>query len=138
MRRRILLIALLCVPATLSGSPSKASGGAWVQRASARRAAAQRAFFRNLKRLCGRKFEGETVFPPDKDHPMAGKRLVMFVETCGEKELRIPFRVGEDESRTWVLSLTDEGLLFKHDHRHADGTPDEVTMYGGLAAPGGT
>jgi hypothetical protein len=30
------------------------------------------------------------------------------------------------------------GLIFKHDHRHADGTPDKVTMYGGLAAPDGT
>jgi hypothetical protein len=25
-----------------------------------------------------------------------------------------------------------------HDHRHADGTPDEITMYGGWAAPEGT
>ena len=62
----------------------------------------------------------------------------MSVETCGEKEIRIPFRVGEDRSRTWVLTLTDGGLLFRHDHRHADGTPDKVTMYGGLAAPDGT
>jgi hypothetical protein len=26
----------------------------------------------------------------------------------------------------------------KHDHRHEDGTPDEVTMYGGMAMAGGT
>jgi len=26
----------------------------------------------------------------------------------------------------------------RHDHRHADGTPDRVTMYGGMAQPGGT
>jgi hypothetical protein len=52
--------------------------------------------------------------------------------------IRIPFHVGEDKSRTWILTLTDAGLLFKHDHRHADGTPDKITMYGGLAAPSGT
>lgn len=112
--------------------PPKGSG------ASPTSAETQRAFFENLKKLCGKQFEGETVFPPDKTHPLAGKRLVMSVETCGEKEIRIPFKVGEDTSRTWVLRMTDEGLLFKHDHRHADGTPDKVTMYGGLAAPGGT
>ena len=98
----------------------------------------QRAFFENLKRLCAQRFEGETVFPPDKDHPMAGKRLIMSVEKCGEKEIRIPFLVGEDQSRTWILRLTEDGLLFKHDHRHADGTPDKITMYGGLASPNGT
>jgi hypothetical protein len=27
-------------------------------------------------------------------------------------------------------------LLLKHDHRHANGTPDEVTMYGGWATEG--
>src|SRR5687768_13433353 len=132
MRRHVLFAALLCAAATLL---CRAQGGAG---APPSQAGAQRAFFENLKRLCGQRFEGETVFPPDKDHQLAGKRLVMSVETCGERELRIPFLVGEDRSRTWVLTLTDGGLLFKHDHRHADGTPDKVTMYGGLAAPGGT
>lgn len=30
------------------------------------------------------------------------------------------------------------GLELRHDHRHPDGTPDAVTMYGGLAGEGGT
>ncbi len=102
------------------------------------RAGTEVAFFENLKKLCGQQFTGETVFPQDENHPLAGKKLVMSVETCREKEIRIPFHVGEDKSRTWVLTLTDAGLLFKHDHRHADGTPDAITMYGGLAAPSGT
>ncbi|MBA3243309.1 MAG: hypothetical protein H0T60_18970 [Acidobacteria bacterium] len=99
---------------------------------------AQKAFFKNMKKLCGRKFEGATDFPPDPSHPLAGKRLVMHVETCGEREIRIPFSVGEDRSRTWVLTMTTGGLLFKHDHRHEDGTPDRVTNYGGLASRDGT
>jgi hypothetical protein len=97
-----------------------------------------RAFFQNLTKLCGQRFEGETEFPPDPSHPLAGKKLVMIVESCNEREIRIPFHVGEDKSRTWILTLTDKGLLFKHDHRHADGTPDRITMYGGWAAPNGT
>lgn len=95
-------------------------------------------FFQNLTKLCGQRFEGETEFPTDPNHPLAGKKLVMIVESCNEKEIRIPFHVGEDKSRTWILTLTDKGLLFKHDHRHADGTPDRITMYGGWAAPNGT
>ena len=98
----------------------------------------QRQFFENVKRLCGEKFEGVTEFPDDPKHDFAGKKLVMFVETCSDEEIRIPFRVGEDTSRTWVLTLSDKGLLLKHDHRHADGTPDEVTMYGGWATNDGT
>jgi hypothetical protein len=98
----------------------------------------QRAFFENLKKMCGQRFEGETKFPLDPDHPMAGKRLLMSVESCSQSELRIPFQVGEDKSRTWILTLTEKGLLFKHDHRHADGTPDKITMYGGWADPSGT
>ena len=50
--------------------------------------------------------------------------------------MRIPFQVGEDKSRTWVLTLDEKGLLLKHDRRHADGTPGEVTMYGGYANAG--
>lgn len=97
-----------------------------------------KAFFQNLAKLCGQRFEGHTEFPPDPNHPLAGKKLVMVVESCSKDEIRIPFHVGEDKSRTWILTLTDKGLLFKHDHRHADGTPDRVTMYGGWAATNGT
>jgi hypothetical protein len=132
MKRHILVIVLLCAAVMLLRNLSKDASATGIQTET------QRAFFENLKRLCGRQFEGETVFPPDKDHPLAGKRLVLSVETCCEKEIRIPFHVGGDKSRTWVLTLTDRGLLFKHDHRHADGKPDAITMYGGLAAPPGT
>jgi hypothetical protein len=101
-------------------------------------AAVQRAFFENLGRLCGRSLEGQTEFPPDPNHPMAGKRLLLKVGPCSASEIRVPFQVGEDRSRTWVLTLGGPGLLLKHDHRHADGTPDEVTNYGGWAKAGGS
>ena len=98
----------------------------------------QRLFFTNLRKLCGTQLEGVTEFPQDPKHDFAGKKLVMSVQTCSDTEIRIPFRVGDDTSRTWIISLSDQGLLLKHDHRHADGTPDKVTMYGGWSAPGGT
>jgi hypothetical protein len=42
--------------------------------------------------------------------------------------------VGENRSRTWVISRTADGLRLKHDHRHEDGTPEELTWYGGDTA----
>lgn len=96
------------------------------------------AFFENLKRFCGERFEGASVFPRDAGDSFAGQTLVAVIDACSPDEIRIPFLVGEDSSRTWILTRTADGLLLKHDHRHADGTPDEITMYGGLATAGGS
>lgn len=90
-------------------------------------------FFNLMSKHCGKTYIGKTVFPDDPNHDFAGKRLEMHVRDCTANEIRIPFKVGQDTSRTWIISKTDKGLLFKHDHRHKDGTPDEITMYGGYA-----
>jgi len=95
-------------------------------------------FFDNMKQLCGQTKVGKSVFPANKDDSFYGKKLVMKVKSCSDNEIRIPFSVGEDHSRTWILTLTDKGLLFKHDHRHEDGTPDDLTMYGGYSDNNGT
>ena len=95
-------------------------------------------FFKNLRTLCGQKFEGATEFPDDPNHPLGGKKLTISFAYCSENEIRIPLQAGEDKSRTWILTLRDGRLLLKHDHRHEDGTPDKVTMYGGWAAEGDT
>lgn len=95
-------------------------------------------FFENVRKLCGKRFDGATEFPKDEPgHPLAGKKLTISVEQCSDNEIRIPLQAGEDRSRTWILTLRDGRLLLKHDHRHADGTPDKMTMYGGWAAEGG-
>lgn len=93
--------------------------------------AEQDAFFERLQSLCGERFEGMSNFPEDPGDAFHGKVLVATIESCSEDEIRIPFVVGEDRSRTWILRRVEGGLELKHDHRHADGTPDEVTMYGG-------
>ena len=98
----------------------------------------QQAFFDKVKSMCGARFEGESVFPEDPGDSFSGKLLVAAIETCGDDEIRIPFMVGADTSRTWVLTRTVKGLQLKHDHRHADGTPDEVTLYGGVAVDAGS
>lgn len=89
-------------------------------------------FFANLSALCGKAFEGRITSPPvATDASFAGKRLVMHVRECSAGAIRIPFHVGEDRSRTWVVTRTTAGYRLKHDHRHQDGSEDKVTQYGG-------
>lgn len=90
-------------------------------------------FFDQLKELCGNTYFGEVVTPLSEDDTFYGKSLTMTVKSCSETEIRIPFWVGQDSSRTWIFTLTNEKILFKHDHRKKDGTPDEITNYGGLS-----
>lgn len=101
----------------------------------------QDAFFERLAAVCGQAFAGRVVVDtpaPGGSDPFAGKSLVMHVRECSPNEVRIPFHVGDDHSRTWVVTRTGTGLRLKHDHRHADGSPDAVTMYGGDTAGTGT
>jgi hypothetical protein len=98
----------------------------------------QTSFFDRLQSLCGARFEGRSTFPEDPGDAFRGKTLVAVIERCDDGELRIPFRVGDDRSRTWILKKIEGGLELKHDHRHEDGTPDEVTMYGGTTTSDGT
>jgi hypothetical protein len=76
--------------------------------------------------------------PTSANDAFAGKPLVMHVRECGTETTRVPFHVGDDHSRTWVLTRPASGLRLKHDHRHEDGTSDKVTMYGGDTAVAGT
>lgn len=126
--KRLLLVGLV---AAASGSSLTAVVPTPVD------AGAATLFFENVRKLCGKRFEGATEFPKDEPgHPLVGKKLTVSVEKCGDNEIRIPLQAGEDKSRTWILTLREGRLLLKHDHRHADGTPDKVTMYGGWAAEG--
>ena len=92
---------------------------------------------------CGQAFAGRVIrdvpasTAPD---PFAGKPLVMHVRGCEAQAsaLRVPFHVGADRSRTWVLTRHATGVRLKHDHRHDDGSPDKVTMYGGDSVDAGT
>ena len=102
---------------------------------------AQDVFFERLTALCGQAFAGRVSVDtpaPTGDDPFTGKPLLMHVRSCNERGIRIPFHVGDDRSRTWVVTRARSGLRLKHDHRHADGSRDAVTMYGGDTAGTGT
>lgn len=93
-------------------------------------------FWNNLKKYCGKSFEGTVIEAPENDS-FRGNKLIMHVKSCTDNIIKIPFFVGNDKSRTWVLKLENNRIQLKHDHRHQDGTPDKVTQYGGITSNSG-
>jgi hypothetical protein len=103
---------------------------------SAQDSSGARQFWNTLKQHCGYAYEGALAEAAGND-AFAGKKLVMHVRACDDKTIRIPFFVGDDKSRTWVLTLVNDRITLKHDHRHEDGSEDAITQYGGTAANAG-
>jgi hypothetical protein len=131
--RVVLGVVALLALAPLAGKVSSATAADAAQHPAD-------AFLERLAAHCGQAFAGRIVAnePAQPDDPFDGKALVMHVRECGPGEVKVPFHVGDDHSRTWVLTRTASGLRLKHDHRHEDGTDDAVTMYGGDTAEPGT
>lgn len=119
MLRAITLLVLLAACATAPASP-------------------QAEFFARLSALCGQSFAGRVVTTDAADAAFASAPLVMHVRDCSTREIRIPFHVGENRSRTWVIARTGAGLRLKHDHRHEDGSEDALTQYGGDTVAAGS
>lgn len=87
-------------------------------------------FWENLQKHCGKAYSGQLA-DHSKNDDFMGKELKMHVISCQPHEIKIPFHVGDDHSRTWVLTLQDQVIQLKHDHRHKDGSEDKITQYGG-------
>lgn len=98
----------------------------------------QQQFWTSLQTICGQAFEGALVERVPMDDVFTGRELVMHVRECDDEVIRIPFHVGDNRSRTWVLFRTGDGLRLKHDHRHEDGSPEDLTWYGGDTTDAGT
>jgi hypothetical protein len=97
----------------------------------------QAEFFAAVRELCGNAYEGRVTEAPPGDTTF-DDRLVMHVRNCDSNVIRIPFHVGENRSRTWVITRLEDGMRLKHDHRHEDGSDDEITLYGGDTGSEGT
>lgn len=97
----------------------------------------QDAFFSAISELCGKAYSGEVTVDNDSSGSFANKSLIMHVRRCDSTQLQIPFHVGEDASRTWLITKTGSGLSLKHDHRHRDGSEDALTQYGGHTVDAG-
>jgi len=92
-------------------------------------------YFEQLSALCGAgAFAGTLVSTDEVDAGFRAETIIMGPAVCDDRSVRIPLAVGDDRSRTWVVTRTDEGVRLKHDHRHADGSEDTLTQYGGDSA----
>ena len=98
----------------------------------------QDVFMARLNALCGQRFVGRVVTDDPADADFRDNRLLMHVRDCAADEVGIPFAVGEDRSRRWVVTRTGEGLRLKHDHRDEQGVIHGYHMYGGDTAAAGT
>lgn len=92
---------------------------------------AQDAFMDRVQTHCGKAYSGQLVSTDAADAEMVGVDMVMHVRECTPDTVKISFNVGDNRSRTWVITETGDGMRLKHDHRHEDGTEDDVTQYGG-------
>jgi hypothetical protein len=137
MKHSVLTLAFAAAACAPAAPPQTAAETPAAQQEPVIQAPAD-VFLARLNALCGQSFEGKVVTSDPLDANFANSRLLMHVRDCSPSEVRIPFHVGEDKSRTWVLTRTDAGLRLKHDHRHEDGTEDELSQYGGDTAVAGT
>jgi hypothetical protein len=95
-------------------------------------------FWTRLTLLCGQAFEGEIVSQDAVDDAWRAERVVMQVQDCSASAIRIPLAVGDDRSRTWVLTRDKGALGLHHVHLHEDGSEDALSGYGGMAPEAGT
>jgi len=98
----------------------------------------KQSFFDHLTSLCGKKFAGQEIYMANEERSFGDQEMVIHFKSCEEDEIRIPFHIGEDSSRTWVLLVEDGNLRLRHDHRYEDGTPEERNLYGGYSDNKGT
>lgn len=96
------------------------------------------AFFTALQEMCGSSFRGASVEAPAGDTLYTGRPMVIEVRECTDERVAIPVRVGDDASRTWMIAREGGGLRLTHIHRHADGTEDDNSRYGGVTLQPGS
>lgn len=104
---------------------------------SAQQKSGAQQFWDELQTHCGKAYEGKLA-PHVTNDAFSGKTLTMYVRTCDDGTITIPFYVGDDKSRTWVLTMENDKIKLKHDHRHEDGSEDEITQYGGTSTNSGS
>ncbi|MFN7054887.1 hypothetical protein [Hyphomonas sp.] len=129
------LILAACSPASAPEAPSPVPPEAAVTETETETETAGVSFAEGLSALCGQSFEGRVVSDDPMDDEWRANRLVVHVRDCAPGEFRLPLSVGEDRSRTWVLTTMGEGGAWelRHIHLHEDGSPDALTMYGGYS-----
>ena len=91
-------------------------------------------FIQELAPYCGKSFHGKLVSSDPQDATFAAATITLTLESCTADEVHMPLAVGENTSRTWVITDRETYLTLQHMHLHEDGTEDKVSRYGGDSA----
>jgi hypothetical protein len=94
----------------------------------------QQAFWTALAEHCGNAYRGRVSDVTEYYREgVEGREAVIHFFDCAEDRLHIPFHLDHNRSRNWILTRAEGTLRLKHDHRHEDGTEEEISQYGGDA-----
>jgi hypothetical protein len=96
-------------------------------------AAEQDAFWAALTAHCGKAYGGQISDVTPHYQGNVGRAAVIHFFDCSADRIHIPLHLDDDRSRNWILTRVNGTIRLKHDHRHADGTEDSVSQYGGDA-----
>ena len=136
-RQIVLISATLLAFSTLSNATATAAENTPAAEPSSDQTQAQTAFMQAFEPFCGHAYAARIIEDsapsPDWDHP-----LVVHIRDCEDSVVRMPLHVGDDRSRTWVLTLHPDFIDFQHYHLQQDGSPDDVSPYGGKTLDTGT
>jgi hypothetical protein len=95
-------------------------------------------FWANMERLCGKSFQAIEIIAPQSDTVFKDKQIIAHFRICAGANIVVHLHVGEERSRTWIFSRTEQGIVLKHDHRKPDGSEDKITQYGGTTTNTGS
>lgn len=97
----------------------------------------QLTFWENLQEHCGNAYEGKLADATPYYESFDADEIIINFRECTDTLTHISLHLDDDHSRNLLITKQPGTLQLKHDHRHDDGTEDEITQYGGLAnSPG--
>jgi hypothetical protein len=127
---------ILVVPlASSCGAGASPPAGAAADGSAASRELApeQEAFWAALQAHCGNAYRGSLSDATAHYAGAVSGEAIMHFMDCADDRIHIPFHLGDNRSRNWILTRVGGTIRLKHDHRHADGTEEEISQYGGDA-----
>ncbi len=91
-------------------------------------------FLSALAPLCNQTYIGQVTSDDPQDADWRAFDLTLGPIGCAEDGvISMPLAVGEDTSRTWFLTPSEDGIEFRHQHLLKDGSVDPVSDYGGYS-----
>lgn len=90
--------------------------------------------FEKLSANCGKAFMGRTKLDTADSETYRDVDIILHVRDCSANQIQMPMHVGDNHSRTLIISKLDDGRLqLQHRHTHEDGSADDLTLYGGFS-----